>query len=976
MKSVYFFDEGDGDDRRLLGGKGAGLCEMTSLGLPVPPGFVITTDVCRAYYANGRRLPSGALDEVRRAISRLEKETGKGWNSPDNPLLVSVRSGAAVSMPGMMDTILNLGLNDRTVEGLARASSDERFAWDSYRRFIQLFGKVVFGVDDSKFEAVLKAAKRRTGAKSDGDLDAKTLRGIVSKFKDICRRHAGRPFPASPNEQLRMAVQAVFGSWMGERAVVYRENEGITPDIADGTAVNIVAMVFGNMGGTSATGVVFTRDPGDGARRLFGEYLVNAQGEDVVAGTRTPKPIDLLRGEMPRSDAELRRVCARLEKHYREPQDIEFTVERGRFYLLQTRAAKTNAIAMVKFSADMVREGLITRDQGLRRLKVDKLEQLLHPTLDSKAASGAEPAVKGIAASPGAASGMAVFDTGRAAKLGGEGKDVILVRDETNPDDVPAFYKSVGILTSRGGKSSHAAVVARGMGKPCIVGTSEMRIDYARARCTLPGGAVVREGETITIDGSDGSVYRGALPTVSPRITPEFKTILGWAHAAKRLGVRANADTPAAARQAREYGAQGIGLCRTERMFNEEGRLGLFQDMIMASSDAERRRHLKRLAAMQRRDFERILTAMEGHTVTIRLLDPPLHEFLPRKKLEAELRGMGRRRAAGPAGRAVRARLERARELAEENPMMGHRGVRVGVTHPEIYEMQIGAVFDAAAALRRRGIDARPQVMVPQVGSASELAYVKRIFDSVAASKGAGGGRSGRGRGRARVRVAFGTMIEVVRAALTAGELVAANASFFSFGTNDLTQATYSFSREDAEGKFLPRYLEEGLLGGNPFESLDRSGVGRLVGIAVEDGRRADAGLEIGICGEHGGDPASIRFCHGAGVSYVSASAHRVPIAIVAAAQAALDGDGGSRSSSSGSSRRRTAAKPRGGAAPARRKAPAAKTKRRAAPARRKTAAAKPARRAAPARRKTAAAKPARRAAPARRKTALPKPKR
>ena len=970
MKSVYFFDEGDVNDRRLLGGKGAGLCEMTSLGLPVPPGFVITTDVCRAYYANGRRLPSGALDEVRRAISRLERETGKGWNSPDNPLLVSVRSGAAVSMPGMMDTILNLGLNDRTVEGLARASSDERFAWDSYRRFIQLFGKVVFGVADSKFEAVLKAAKKRTGAKSDGDLDAKTLRGIVSRFKDICRRHAGRPFPASPDAQLKMAVQAVFGSWMGERAVVYRENEGITPDIADGTAVNVVAMVFGNMGSGSATGVVFTRDPGDGARRLFGEYLVNAQGEDVVAGTRTPKPIDLLRAEMPRTDAELRRVCARLEKHYREPQDIEFTVERGRFYLLQTRAAKTNAIAMVKFSVDMVREGLITREQGLRRLKLDKLEQLLHPTLDPEVASKAEHAVKGIAASPGAASGMAVFDTGRAAKLGGEGKGVILVRDETKPEDVPAFYKSVGILTSRGGKSSHAAVVARGMGKPCIVGTSDMRIDYAKARCTLPDGVVVREGETITIDGSDGSVYRGDLSTVKPEITPEFKTILGWAHAAKRLGVRANADTPAAALQAREYGARGIGLCRTERMFNEEGRIGPFTDMIMASSDVERRRHLKKLATMQRADFEKILKAMAGHQVTIRLLDAPLHEFLPKPEdLDAELRDMEERGATGMRGRAVRARLERARDLAEENPMMGHRGVRVGVTYPEIYEMQIGAIFDATAALKKRGIDVRPQVMVPQVSNASELAYVKRIFDSVAARKGSGSG------GKARVRVVFGTMIEVVRAALTAGELVAADASFFSFGTNDLTQATYSFSREDAEGKFLPRYLEEGLLGGNPFESLDRSGVGRLIGIAVEDGRRADAGLEIGICGEHGGDPASIRFCHGAGVSYVSASAHRVPIAIVAAAQAALEGDGRrapakSRSRAAPAKGRAPVARTRRKAAPAKGRAPVARARRKAAPAKGRAPVARARRKAAPTRRRTAATKPSRRAVPAKRKAA------
>ena len=885
MKSVYFFDEGYGKDRRLLGGKGAGLCEMTSLGLPVPPGFVVTTDVCRAYYAGGRRVPPGALREVRRAVSRLERETGRGWNSAADPLLVSVRSGAAVSMPGMMDTILNLGLNDRTVEGLARASGDERFAWDSYRRFVQLFGKVVFGVDDEKFEAVLGAAKERAGAESDGDLDAGTLRGVVAKFKAICRRHAGRPFPSSPDAQLEMAVRAVFGSWMGERAVVYREKEGITPDVADGTAVNVVAMVFGNMGRDSATGVVFTRDPGDGSRRLFGEYLVNAQGEDVVAGTRTPKPIALMRGELPDSHAELERVCALLEGHYREPQDVEFTVERGRFYLLQTRAAKTNAAAMVRISVDMVREGAMSREQGLRRLKLEKLDQLLHPMLEERARKSSRPAVRGIAASPGAASGTAVFDVGRAKGLGEAGRAVILVREETKPEDVPAFYASAGVLTSRGGKSSHAAVVARGMGKPCIVGTSGMRIDYAAARCTLPDGTAIGEGETITIDGGDGSVYRGALPTVEPSITPEFRTILGWAGAAKRLGVRANADTPAAARQAREYGARGIGLCRTERMFNEEGRIGLFQDMIMATSDAERRRHLGRLAAMQRRDFEKILGAMAGHKVTIRLLDPPLHEFLRSPaELEAEIRGMGRRAAAGPRGRAARAHLERARELAEVNPMMGHRGVRVGVTYPEIYEAQIGAVFDAAEALRRRGVRAVPQVMVPQVGSASELAYVKRIFDGVAARKRAGG---------ARVRVAFGTMIEVVRAALTAGELVAADASFFSFGTNDLTQATYSFSREDAEGKFLPRYLEEGLLGGNPFESLDESGVGRLIGLAVGDGRRADAGLEIGICGEHGGDPASIRFCHGAGVSYVSASPHRVPIAIVAAAQAALDGKGG-----------------------------------------------------------------------------------
>ena len=890
MKAVYFFDEGDGGDKKLLGGKGAGLCEMTSLGLPVPPGFVITTDVCKAYYENGRRILPDAARQVRRAVARLEKETGKGWDSPDNPLLVSVRSGAAMSMPGMMDTILNLGINDRTVKGLARASGSERFAWDSYRRFVQLFGKVVFGVEDSGFERVLEAAKRRTGAKSDGDLDAATLRGIVSEFKRMCEKHSGKRFPSDPHRQLEMAVRAVFGSWMGERAVVYRREEGITADMADGTAVNVVAMVFGNMGSDSATGVVFTRDPGDGGRRLFGEYLINAQGEDVVAGTRTPKPIDLMRAEMPGTHAELVRVCGQLEGHYREPQDIEFTVERGRFYLLQTRAAKTNAVAMVKFSADMVREGLVTRAQGLLRLKIEKLEQLLHPMLDERAARGSEPVVTGIPASPGAASGIAVFDVGRAAAMGGGGKKVILIREETKPDDVPAFYKSAGILTSRGGKSSHAAVVARGMGKPCIVGTSSMHIDYDRRRCAVAGGAAIKEGETITIDGSTGAVYRGALRLIDPEITPEFRTVLQWARRAKRLGVRANADTPAAAAKAREYGAQGIGLCRTERMFNEEGRIGLFRDMIMEASDGKRRRLLRRLGAMQRRDFEKILAEMRGHPVTIRLLDPPLHEFLRTpEELGDELRLMGARRAAGAEGRTVRAQLERARELAEVNPMMGHRGVRVGVTYPEIYETQIEAVFDAAASLRRRGIDARPQIMVPQVGAAAELAFVKGIFDGVAKRKGRG------------VRVAFGTMIEVVRGALTAGELAGAGASFFSFGTNDLTQATYSFSREDAEGKFLQQYYDKGILEGNPFESLDARGVGRLVSMAVEDGRAADNSLEIGICGEHGGDPASIRFCHGAGISYVSASAHRIPIAIVAAAQAALGGGGDGRASGAAS---------------------------------------------------------------------------
>ena len=675
---------------------------------------------------------------------------------------------------------------------------------------------------------------------------------------------------------------------------------------AHGDAAVVSAMVIGT-GSESATGTVHTRDPVDGAKRLSGEYLAGAQGADAAAGMRKPKPIGMLRGEMPDADAELRRACAKLEGHYRKPQYVEFAVERGRLYLLDARASGTSAAAMARISVDMVREGLTTREECLRGLDLDKFERLLHPALDPKAPR-AGPVARGRAASPGAASGRAVFDAGGISRLAGPGRPVILVLEEAGPGDAPAIGRSAGVLASRagGGAASPAAIIARRMGRPCVAPASGLRVWRAARRCDVQGGAVIREGDTIAIDGSDGLAYRGDLPRVEPTMTPEIRELLGWAGEAKRLGVRASADTPAGARRAREYGALGIGLCRTERMLGLAGRSAL-RDAVMAESDDEKRRHLKMFKSVQRAALEKMLEVMAGHPVAVRLLDLPLSELLPGTEVLAgevlasdlstrirtvlagnrENLAAGLPRPARPAGRDTRARLARARELAEGNPLMGHRGVRIAVTHPEIYEAQIEAVFDAAAALKRRGIDARPQVMVPQVGSASELAFVKGIFDGVAARKRAGG---------ARVRVAFGTMIEVVRAALTAGELVGASASFFSFGTNDLTQATYSFSREDAEGKFLPQYLDKGLLGGNPFESLDRSGVGRLVEIAVEDGRRADPGLEIGICGEHGGDPASIRFCHAAGVSYVSAPAHRVPIAIVAAAQAALDGGGeGSR---------------------------------------------------------------------------------
>lgn len=879
MKQVYFYDEGSGSDKRLLGGKGAGLCEMTRLKLPVPPGFVITTEVCKKYYANGKKLPRTLMPEVRKNIAKMEKRTGKRWNSADNPLLVSVRSGAAISMPGMMDTILNLGLNDETVAGLGKKSGSPRFAWDSYRRFVQLFGKVVFGIDDSRFDRVLEAAKKAQNVTEDGELSEKSLRGIVSKYKSICERHTRKRFPSDPSEQLELAVTAVFGSWMGERAVIYREKNGIGKDTADGTGVNVVSMVFGNMGNDSATGVVFTRNPGDGSNKIFGDYLVNAQGEDVVAGVRTPKPVDQMKGEMPKSYKQLRDTCKRLERHYREPQDIEFTIEQGRFYLLQTRNAKMNAAAMVKTSVDMVKERLITKDGALLRLQAEQLEQLLHRTIDHGAARGFAAVSSGIAASPGAASGLAVFDVKRATAMGENGARVILVREETKPEDVPAFFASVGILTSRGGKTSHAAVVARGMGKPCIVGCSDLKIDYENRRCTA-GGKTVLEGDPITIDGSAGAIYGGEVPTIEPKITRDFGRVLEWSQRAKRIEIRANADTPEMAKLARKYGARGIGLCRTERMFNAGDRIGLFVEMIMAKTAPRRRAILQKLQRLQRGDFVKILTAMSGHHVTIRLLDPPLHEFLPNpEELAEKIRKMEAKKSRG-VGEA-RAVLDRARELAEVNPMMGHRGVRVGITHPEIYEMQIRAVFDAAAECMRKKIDARPQVMVPQVGSIEELDHVKSVFDSIRAEaeKRHGG----------KISVSFGTMLEVVRACVTADRM-AHTAEFFSFGTNDLTQATFSFSREDAEGKFLPEYIERELLERNPFQSIDADGVGGLMRMGIAGGRSVKKSLEIGICGEHGGDPRSIEFCHDAGLSYVSASPHRIPIAIVAAAQAALRG--------------------------------------------------------------------------------------
>jgi len=876
LKSVYSFEEANSKNRMLLGGKGVGLSEMTRLKLSVPPGFTITTQVCNQYYENGRKLPKNVIPEVMRNITKIEKKTGKKWNSANNPLLVSVRSGAAISMPGMMDTILNLGLNDQTVLGLAKKTNNPRFTWDSYRRFIQLFGKVVFGVSDEKFDKVLDAAKKKQSVTNDSQLDVDSLKRVVTEYKKICENHTRRKFPSNPNEQLQLAVEAVFKSWMGERAIIYREKNNITRDIADGTAVNVVTMVFGNMGNNSATGVVFTRNGHNGKKEIEGEYLLNAQGEDVVAGVRTGNDISQLKTDMPKSYKELTNACHKLEKHFREVQDIEFTIEQGKFYLLQTRTAKMSAGALVKTSVEMVKENLINKDMALTRIPAQQLEALLHKTIDQNKVKGFERFAKGIAASPGAASGVAVFNVKRAIMMGENNKKVILLRKETKPEDVPAFFSSEGILTSQGGKSSHAAIVSRGMGKPCIVGCSDLKIDYDNNKC-VANGITVLEGEPITINGSTGEVYIGNLPTVEPQVTKDFQTILSWAQSKKKLGVRANADTPDAAKLARKFGAQGIGLCRTERMFNATDRIGLFIDMIMAANVKQRKEILKKLGQLQKSDFIQILKAMEGYKVTIRLLDPPLHEFLPNPE---DLMDKIYKNKNSEDLTETKKVLERAKELSEINPMMGHRGVRIGITYPEIYRMQITAVFEATVDLVKKNVNAKPQIMIPQVGSIAELNHINDIYREVKSEI--------QKKYKMKINVNFGTMLEVVRACLTANE-IAKTAEFFSFGTNDLTQAVFSFSREDVEGKFLPEYIEKELLETSPFQSIDVNGVGNLMKIGIKQGRAIKKDLEIGICGEHGGDPNSIKFCHSAGISYVSASPHRIPIAIIAAAQATIN---------------------------------------------------------------------------------------
>jgi pyruvate,orthophosphate dikinase len=848
---VYDFEEPTQGGRELLGGKGVGLAEMTQLGVPVPSGFTITTDACRAYLADGG-LPEGLEAEVDEHVRRLEAQAGKRFGSSDDPLLVSVRSGAAVSMPGMMDTILNLGLNDAAAEGLATQTGNGRFAFDSYRRLIQMFGEVVEGIDGHRFESALASLKQKRGAQHDTDLSADDLRELVETFKEIYREETGTEFATDARDQLLRAVRAVFESWDTPRAQVYRRAHDIPDDL--GTAVNVVQMVFGNKGDRSGTGVAFTRDPSTGESGLYGEFLANAQGEDVVAGIRTPQPIESMRDVLPAAFDQLVETMRRLEEHYRDMQDIEFTVEDEQLFLLQTRSAKRTAAAALKAAAAMVDEGLITREEAVGRIDPAQLDQLLHPMIDPAAAL--DVAAKGLNASPGAASGAIVFDADTAVERAKAGP-VILVRWETTPDDIHGMIAAEGILTVHGGMTSHAAVVARGMGKPCVAGCDDLSLEGGRATI---GGRVLEEGAVITIDGGTGRVFIGEVPLVAPQINDDFETILGWADALRRLKVRANADNPEDAKRAREFGAQGIGLCRTEHMFFGAERLPLMQELILADGEAGRRAALDRLLPFQQSDFEGIFEAMAGLPVTIRLLDPPLHEFLPDE--------------ADATDEKLRRRI---RALHESNPMLGTRGCRLGLQYPEIYEMQVRAIARAArAVLERSGEVPLVEVMHPLVGFREELARLRGLTESVWAEEAP------------EVEHLVGTMIEVPRAALRADE-IAEVADFFSFGTNDLTQMTLAFSRDDAEGKFLTTYLEDGVLERNPFEVLDIDGVGDLMRIAVERGRGTKPDLKLGICGEHGGEPRSIAFCHELGLDYVSCSPFRVPLARLAAAQAALN---------------------------------------------------------------------------------------
>jgi pyruvate,orthophosphate dikinase len=871
--------DGDASMKNLLGGKGANLAEMCALGLPVPPGFTITTETCVHYYANGSTYPADLEGQVTQALAKVEAATGKNFGDPAGPLLVSVRSGARASMPGMMDTVLNLGLNDETVEGLARLSGDRRFAFDSYRRFIQMYSNVVLNLDHHMFEEILDDHKDRLGVSVDTGLTADDWEQVVADYKEAVSRELGRPFPQDPKDQLWGAIGAVFASWMNDRAKFYRRMHDIPESW--GTAVNVQSMVFGNMGDTSATGVAFTRNPSTGEDRLYGEFLINAQGEDVVAGIRTPQALTKAAREemgekapsmeeaMPAVFAEFKAVVERLERHYRDMQDIEFTVERGQLYMLQTRNAKRTTKAALKVAVDMAEAGLITRDEAILRIDPMSLDQLLHPTIDPQAAR--DIVTVGLPASPGAATGQVVFTSEEAERLGSAGESVILVRDETSPEDIHGMHAARGIVTARGGMTSHAAVVARGMGRPCVSGAGELQID-AKAGMLRARGRTIRAGELVTIDGSRGEVLAGAVNMIEPELTGDFATLMGWADAARRLKVRANAETPLDARTARQYGAEGIGLCRTEHMFFDGDRIAAVREMILADDEAGRRAALAKILPMQRNDFVELFTIMEGLPVTIRLLDPPLHEFLPHTAEEVEA-------VAAATGLDPAKLLQRAKDLQETNPMLGHRGCRLGVSYPEIYEMQVRAIIEAALEIAASGKAApTPEIMHPLVAKGEEMKFLRELTDRTAKQVMAERGRA--------VDYLVGTMVELPRAALRAADL-AEYAEFFSFGTNDLTQTTFGISRDDS-ARFLGAYVEKGIFEKDPFVTLDIEGVGDLIRIAAERGRAVRPGLKLGICGEHGGDPASIAFCESVGLDYVSCSAYRTPIARLAAAQAAL----------------------------------------------------------------------------------------
>jgi pyruvate,orthophosphate dikinase len=879
-KYIYYFGdgkaEGGGKMKDVLGGKGAGLAEMTNTGVPVPPGFTITTDTCKLFYENNMEMPKALEEEMQKYISKLEKSTGMGFGDKKNPLLVSVRSGAKFSMPGMMDTVLNLGLNDETLQGLISKTENERFAYDSYRRFIQMFGNVVLGIDKSEFEEILEKRKKKQRISLDTELTVDDLKYIIKKFKALISDKSGEEFPQSPVEQLIRARDAVFKSWNNPRAITYRHLNDIPSGL--GTAVNIQTMVFGNMGDNSATGVGFTRNPSTGQKEFYGEYLTNAQGEDVVAGIRTPRHISNLAKEMPKVYKQLKDITTKLEKHYKDVQDFEFTIQEGKLYLLQTRAGKRTTAAAVKIAVDMVKENLIDKKEALTRVEPELLEQLLHPMIDPSATVSV--LAKGLAASPGAASGAAVFTADDAVRFSEGGNDVILVRQETNPDDIHGMNAARGILTARGGMTSHAAVVARGMGKCCVAGAEDIKV-YEVDKKMIVGGTVIKEGDAITLNGSTGEVISGQVPTIAPQLSGEFAKFMNWADEVRKLKIRTNADTPADAAQAVAFGAEGIGLCRTEHMFFAPDRIPIVQEMILAEDEILRREALDKLLPFQKNDFKAIFIAMDGRPVTIRTIDPPLHEFLPGKNdIITEIEELKERKAWEDEIKSKEKILQRIDELHEFNPMLGHRGCRLGITYPEITEMQARAIFTAACEVAKGRKAKAPvvEIMIPLVGLADELRNQREIIERVAEEV--------MKKHKVEIQYLVGTMIEVPRGALTANE-IAEVAEFFSFGTNDLTQLTFGFSRDDS-GKFLKVYLKKEILKQDPFVSLDITGVGQLIEIATEKGRKARPDIKLGICGEHGGDPDSIRFCNKVGLDYVSASPFRIPIARLAVAQAVL----------------------------------------------------------------------------------------